>query len=105
MTTIKELHDMAEQYWVTTKRHKFADVYVYASFLDLLEEFRLDENGQTQDGENKLKDSKLAIEQVWDEYLASGKYIALDWGFDQAWEYARDYFTDTYTEEIESDNG
>jgi hypothetical protein len=100
MVTIKDLFELSRQYGRDNLRGVYSDIYTYGTFLDLLDDYRANETGDTQDGDYTLINNHLTIEEVWGEYLESDKAVSLEYGFESAYDYILDYFCATYTTEI-----
>lgn len=94
---IKELHEAVDAYSKEHGRPKFADVFVYACFLDYI-------NDYGQEGEAyKIKEG-VTIDSVWDKYLESeSPYYTLDYGYEQVEEESREWFTKQFCTETEEE--
>jgi len=103
MVTIKDLHELAQQYSRENYRNKYSDLYTYGCFIDLLNDYRVNAVGDTQDGDYKLSNNDLTINDVWKDYIESDTGFDLTYGFDSAYDAISEYFRDKYTEEITED--
>ena len=83
---IKELHDALDAYHTEHNRPKFADAFIYACFLDYLDEY-------ASGVEDYVVTQGVTIESVWDKYLDSySPVINIEYGYEYAESWARDWF-------------
>ena len=96
---IKELHDALEAYYTEHNRPKFADAFIYACFLDYLDEYRVEAQ------EDYVVTQGVTIESVWDKYTdGSSPLINMEYGYEGAESWAREWFIESFCTETEGED-
>lgn len=88
---IKELHEALDTYHKEQGRPKFADAFIYACFLDYLQESYEIKEGVT-------------IDSVWEKYLEPDSPVfTLLYGYEEVEEESREWFTEQFCNETEEE--
>ena len=95
---IKELYEALNAYHKEQGRPKFADAYLYACFLDYLDDY-------SKEGEAyKIKEG-VTIESVWSKYLEeSSPVFTILYGYEDAEEASRQWFTEEFCTDTEEED-
>lgn len=95
---IKELHDALDAYHTEHNRPKFADGFIYACFLDYLDEY-------ASGVEEYVLKQGVTIEDVWSKYTEpSSPLINMEYGYESTDSWARDWFTESFCTETEGED-
>jgi hypothetical protein len=94
---IKELHEALSAYHKEQGRPKFADAYLYACFLDYLDDYNTE-------GEAYKINEGVTIETVWSKYLeADSPVFTILYGYEDAEEASRQWFTEEFCTETQEE--